>query len=120
MTTITAAKITGTTSVSIFTLGLTEANILYLILGAIGLLFSLANYHYEFEHNNDKEFVWSEIIRYMIFGFCALPAVYIVAEPWVASNIARIIIGVIVSYFSISIVEAIFNRVISFIGEYKK
>ncbi|MGW8169624.1 MAG: hypothetical protein ACWGHH_06435 [Sulfurovaceae bacterium] len=107
-------------SAGAFTLGLTEANFVYFILGIIGLLFSLANYHYDFEHDDEKQFVWSELIRYMMFGFLVLPAVYIGLDSYINHSVLRIIIGSIASYFSIAIIEAIFKRAIILIGEWKR
>ena len=118
--------ITETTSTKIIffsagtlTVGLTQANMGYVILGIVGLMFSLANYHYDFEHAGGKKFILSELVRYMFFGFMSLPAVYIALETHIDNEILRIIIGSAVSYHSISIVEAIFKRVVVLIEEWK-
>ncbi|MDD3506308.1 MAG: hypothetical protein PHX65_07180 [Sulfurimonas sp.] len=119
ITEATATKIIFISAGSL-TLGLTEANMVYLILGVVGLVFSLANYHYDFEHGDVEEFILSELLRYMLFGFLTLPAVYIVLENYVGNEVLRIIIGSLVSYFSVKILETIFKRALIFIMEWKK
>ena len=102
------------------TIGLTEANTMYLILGGLGLIFSLVNYHYDFQHGDVEEFILSELLRYMFFGFLTLPAVYIGLEPYVSHEVFRIIIGAFASYFSVKILETIFKRALTLIMEWKK
>ena len=107
-------------SAGTLTIGLTEANAIYFILGFVGLFFSLTNYHYDFEHSDEKEFILSELIRYMLFGFIALPAVYIGLEAYIQNEVFRFFIGSLVSYFSVKIIETLVKKSLNFIMEWKK
>jgi len=119
ITETTAIKIASVSGGTII-IGLHDANIFYLVLGLMGLVFSLAAFHYDYEHNGKEKIIWSELIRYMIFGFGALPATYILLEPYIANSVLKIIIGSFVSYYAVVLSETIIERIKTFILEFKK
>ncbi len=116
---LTEAK-TASVSCAAIIIGVHDANFFYLGLGLVGLIFSLAAFHYDYEHGGKQKIKYSNLIRYMIFGFGALPATYIALAPYISSSVLRIIIGSFVSYYAVVLAETIIERVKAFILEFKK
>ena len=121
----TSSKILFATTSGILTTTFVESEHGAYILGVVGIFISILSYIYDYVHsdkikNNTRMQTITEVIRHIIFGAFAMPAIVVEAGKYTDKVQTRLLIGVFVIWSIIYIYEAIKSRILDFIRNYKK
>lgn len=120
---ITANVTALSTSTGLVSLWFLDINEKTLGLGIAGFIIAIASFINDYANSTKKRTklqVFSEILKYMIFGTVAFPSAYVFLSDYIEHEMLHIAGGVFASYFVVYFLDIIvkaLGKVIAYIGE---